>query len=75
MTELSDPIAVCTKATVEIETVRRDLQRLYEELAKTNDSAKEIARNELCKALIQRLELAEKGAMELAEMIDMARKS
>ena len=59
MTEVSDPIAVCGKATVEIETVRRDLQRLYEELAKTNDSAKEIARNELCKALIQRLALAE----------------
>jgi hypothetical protein len=73
--ELSDdPIAVSKKASVEIETVRRNLQRLYEELAITNDSAKEIARNELCKALVQRLELAEREAVELAEMITMARK-
>ena len=74
--ELSDdPIAVSRKACVEIETVRKNLQRLYEELAMTNDSAKEIARNELCKALIQRLELAEREAVELGEMIAMARKS
>ena len=73
--ELSDdPIAVSKKACVEIETVRRNLQRLYEELAMTNDSAKEIARNELCKALMQRLELAEREAAQLAEMIAMAQK-
>ena len=70
----NDPVAISNKARVEIETVRKSLQRLCEELAMTNDSAKEIARNELCKALVQRLELAEREAVELAEMIVLARK-
>jgi len=70
----NDPVAVSNKARDEIETVRKNLQRLCEELAMTNDSAKEIARNELCKALVQRPELAEREAVELAEMIVLARK-
>ena len=70
----NDPVAISNKARVEIETVRKSLQRLCEELAMTNDSAKEVARNELCKALVQRLELAEREAGELVEMIHLARK-
>jgi len=70
-----EPVAVSEKACAEIETVRKNLQRLYEQLARTNDTAQEIARNELCKGLVHRLELAEREAMELAEMIILARKS
>jgi hypothetical protein len=74
--ELSnDPIAVSQKACVDIETVRKNLQRLCEQLAMTNDTAKEMARNELCRALVGRLELAEREALELGEMIVSARKS
>jgi sulfite reductase beta subunit-like hemoprotein len=71
----SDPVAVLEKACVEIETARKTLQRLHEQLATTNDSAKEIARNELCRALAGRLQLAEREAAELAELIVLARKS
>jgi hypothetical protein len=71
----SDHLVVLEKAHVEIETARKTLQGLYEQLAKTNDTAKEMARNELCRALVERLQLAEREAAELAELIDLARKS
>jgi hypothetical protein len=71
----SDPVAVLEKAHVEIETARKTLQRLHEQLATRNDSAKEIARNELCRALVERLRLAESEAAELVELIVLARKS
>jgi hypothetical protein len=45
------------------------------QLAKTNDTAKEMARNELCRALAERLQLAESEAAELAELVVIARKS
>ena len=70
-----DPVAVSEKAGVEIETVRKNLQRLYEQFAMTNDTAQEIARNELCRGLVQRLEFAERAAIELTELIILARKS
>jgi hypothetical protein len=69
-----DPVAVSKQASAEIATVRRSLQDLYEQMAMTNDTAQEIARNELCRALVQRLELAEQEAVELAELIILARK-
>jgi hypothetical protein len=73
--ELSnDPVAVLEKAHVAIETARRTLQGLYEQLAMTNESAKEIARNELCRALVERLQIAEREAAELAELVVLARK-
>jgi hypothetical protein len=71
----SDPAAVLATVSVQIETARKALQSLYEQLAMTNDSAKEIARNELCRALMERLKLAEREAAELAELVGMARKS
>jgi hypothetical protein len=44
-------------------------------LAVTQDTAKEIARNELCKSLVERLKLAEREAIELADLIVIARES
>jgi hypothetical protein len=73
--ELSnDPVAVLEKSHVAIETARRTLQGLYEQLAMTNESAKEIARNDLCRALLERLQIAEREAAELAELVVLARK-
>jgi hypothetical protein len=69
----TDPVALLEQARTEIETVRRTLQALYEDFVQTNSSAKEMARNELCKALVGRLELAEREAAELAEMVVLAR--
>jgi acetolactate synthase small subunit len=72
--ELSnDSIAV--SAYAEIEAVRKTLQNLYEQLAVTRDTTKEIARNELCKSLVERLKLAEREATQLADLIVIARES
>jgi hypothetical protein len=65
----TDPVALLEQARAEIETVRKTVQGLYEQFAQTNGNAKEIARNELCKALVERLQLAERETAELAEMV------
>jgi hypothetical protein len=70
----SDPIAILEKVSAKIDTARKTLQELYQQLAMTNDNAKEIARNELCRGLIERLQLAEREAAELADLVVMARK-
>ena len=71
-----DPVAVLKTASVEIETARKTLVKvLHEQLAMTSDNAKEIARNELCRALVERLQLAEREAAELAELVVLAQKS
>jgi len=44
--------SIAASAYAEIEAVRKTLQKLYEQLAVTQDTAKEIARNELCKSLV-----------------------
>jgi hypothetical protein len=73
--ELSgDPIAILENVSAKIDKARRALQELYQQWAMTNDSAKEIARNELCRGLIERLQLAEREAAELADLVVMARK-
>jgi hypothetical protein len=69
----TDPVALLEQARAEIETVRRTLQALYDQFVQTNSSAKEIARDQLCKSLVERLELAEREAAELAEMVVLAR--
>ena len=71
----SDPIAILERVSVKIETARKSLQELYEQLIMTNVNAKEIARNELCRGLLERLQLAEREAAELADLITMARRS
>jgi hypothetical protein len=71
----TDPVTVLKTVSVEIETARKTLQSLHEQLAMTSDNAKEIARNELCRALVERLQLAEREAAELTELVVLARKS
>jgi hypothetical protein len=71
----SDPTGALEKARVTIETARKLLQGLHQEFALTNETAKEIARNELCRSLIERLQLAEREAAELAGLVDLARKA
>jgi hypothetical protein len=70
-----DPTGALEEAHGAIETARRTLQELYEDFALTNESAQEIARNELCRALVDRLQLAEREVAELNELIGLARKS
>jgi hypothetical protein len=70
----SDPIATLEKVSAKINMARKTLQELYQQWAMTNDSAKEIARNELCRGLVERLQLAEREAAELADLVVVARK-
>jgi hypothetical protein len=70
----TDPVAVSKQASVEIAKVRKSLHDLYDQLAASNSTAQEIARNELCRALVQRLELAEQEAVELTDLIILAGK-
>jgi len=73
--ELSrDPIAILENVSAEIDTARKALQELHQQWAMTNGNAKEIARNELCRGLIERLQLAEREAAELADLVAIARK-
>jgi hypothetical protein len=69
----SDPVAILKRVAGEIETARKTLQELYEQLAARNDNAKEIARNELCRGLLERLQLAEREVAELADLVVLAR--
>jgi hypothetical protein len=71
----SDPNAILQNVSASIETARRTLQELYQQFAMTNDNAKEIARNDLFRGLIERLQLAEREAAELTDLVAMARKS
>jgi hypothetical protein len=74
--ELSgDPIAILQNVSAKIDKARKALQELHQQWATANDNAKEIARNELCRGLIERLQLAEREATELADLVVMARKS
>jgi hypothetical protein len=75
-TELgSDPVAVLEKVGAEIGAVRKTVQTLCDQFTQTNENAKQIARNELCRALVERLQLAEREAAELAELVVLARRS
>jgi hypothetical protein len=69
----TDPVALLEQARAEIDAVRRTIQGLYDQFVQTNSSAKEMARNGLCKALGERLELAERETAELAELVVLAR--
>jgi hypothetical protein len=69
-----DPIAILEKVSAKIDTARRALHELYQQWAPTTDNAKEIARNELCRGLLERLQLAEREAAELADLVVIARK-
>jgi len=52
--ELStDPVAVLQRVGVEIAAARKTVKMLYEQWAMTSGNAKEMARNELCKALVE----------------------
>ena len=74
--ELSgDPAAILEEVTAHIDTARKALQELHRQLSATNDNAKQIARNELCRGLIERLQLAEREAAELADLVVLASKT
>jgi hypothetical protein len=70
----NDPNAILKDVSAKIDTARRTLQDLYQQLAVTDGNAKEIARNELCRGLIERLQLAQQEAAELADLVVIARK-
>jgi hypothetical protein len=66
----TNSVAVLEKVNAAIGSARKDLKNLCEEWAVMNATAKEIARFELCTALVRRLEIAEKEVLELVEMVE-----
>ena len=70
MPENENPLAALQRAKTAINSARKDLKILYQEWAVMNETAKEIARFDLCASLIRRLEIAEKEILELVDMIE-----
>jgi hypothetical protein len=68
--ENENPIAALERAKTAINSARKDLKILYQEWAVMNETAKEIARIDLCASLIRRLEIAEKEILELVDIIE-----
>ena len=68
---MPDPQATnaLNKANAEISAARRDLKTLCAKWADINKTAKDVARFELCSALVRRLEIAED---EILELLDFA---
>jgi len=68
---MPDPQATnaLNKANAEISAARRDLKTLCAKWADINKTAKDVARFELCSALVRRLEIAED---EIRELLDFA---
>jgi hypothetical protein len=54
-----------------IHTARRELKVLCQYWADKNKTAKEVARFDLCAALVRRLDIAERELLELTEMSEL----
>jgi hypothetical protein len=67
--EQMQPVTVLENANVAIGAARKSIQNLCHEWTGMHQTAKEIARFDLCSALVRRLELAEREIVELVEMI------
>jgi hypothetical protein len=69
MADADNPITVLENARAQVESARRELTLLRHRLGAMNATAKEVARSELCTALIRRLEIAEKEFHELEKLM------
>ena len=66
----SEVTLVLKKASAEVGAARRDLKMLCAKWAEINSTAKDVARFELCTALVRRLEIAEEEIRELIEFVE-----
>ena len=74
MNENNDTIAVIHRTNEKISAARSEFNLLLGRwIGEPNPDAKQIARNELCSALVRRLEIAEKESLELIGMLEIAR--
>jgi hypothetical protein len=64
----SDPVHTVISIRKDAENIRRRLQELDPELATSSSEAVNIARQDLCKALVRRLQIAEQELLELEGM-------
>jgi hypothetical protein len=71
MADSDAPDVLLQTANSAIETAREHLKSLCEQWALNNPSAKEIARFDLCTALVRRLEIAQRELTELSDLIEL----
>jgi hypothetical protein len=71
MADSKAPNVLLQTANSAIETAREHLKSLCEQWALNNPSAKEIARFDLCTALVRRLEIAQRELTELSDLIEL----
>ena len=73
--ELQEQAEILSSARKGIYGIRRQLDALKPRLATNASDAINIARRELCSALVRRLEIAEKEIQELESMLEVDRKA
>jgi hypothetical protein len=67
----TENVRVLTAVSKGIEGLRRRLQELQPDLSTSTSDVVNAARQELCSALVRRLEIAEKELKELKEMLEL----
>jgi len=67
----TENVRVLTAVSKGIEGLRRRLQELQPDLSTSTSDVMNTARQELCSALVRRLEIAEKELNELKEMLEL----
>ena len=70
MSDADSPTVVLAKARGQVGAARKELTHLWHKISYMNATAKEIARSELCSALIRRLEIAETELVELENLMN-----
>jgi hypothetical protein len=73
--QLREHVEILFSARQGIYEIRRGLNALKPRLAKNASEAVNIARQELCGALVRRLEIAENEMRELEDMLELDRKA
>jgi hypothetical protein len=66
-----ESVQVLTSVFKEIEQSRRKLQEVMPALATSESDVVNLARQQLCSALVLRLEIAERQLKELREMLEL----
>jgi hypothetical protein len=67
----TENVRVLTAVSKGIEGLRRRLQELQPDLSTSTSDVVNAARQELCSALVRRLQIAEKELKELKEMLEL----
>jgi hypothetical protein len=71
----AEHVRILTSVRKGIDGLRRRMQELQPELSTSASEEVNVARQELCTSLIQRMMIAEKEAQELQDMLELNQKA